>query len=102
MVHLESILNLLSTGQTSVLHSYELSEILDSFQFSSTDRLVSFDVQALFTRVPVEETLTIVETCLQILRTEHEELLTNVTSMTNQAIGVSVMDNQRRDMEMSK
>ncbi len=48
MIHLKSILNLLPNGLTSVLHLYELAEQLDSFQFSPTDRLMSFDVQSLF------------------------------------------------------
>ncbi len=37
MIHLKSILNLLPNGFTSVLHSYELAELLDSFEFTPTD-----------------------------------------------------------------
>ncbi len=53
MLHLKSILNLLPTYQTSVHHSYELAGILDSFEFEPSHLLVSFDVQSLFTCVPV-------------------------------------------------
>ncbi len=74
MLHLKSILNLLPTYQTSVRNSYELAAILDSFEFEPTHHLVSFDVQSLFTRVPVQETLLIVERRFAHLRAENPQI----------------------------
>ncbi len=68
LVHLKTILNLLPTLKTSVKHSYELASILDDFQFRPSDILVSFDVQSLFTKVLVNETLAIVEKRLNALQ----------------------------------
>ncbi len=86
MVLMKSILNLLPTHETSVIHSYELAEILDNFDFGPHDMLVSFDVQSLFTRVPVAETLVIVRERLLKLQKENPEVLKSVTSFSIDAI----------------
>ncbi len=86
LLHIKNILNLLPTNQTSVSHSYQLSSILDNFEFGPNDQLVSFDVQSLFTRVPVPETLVIVCSRLEKLRRENPEILSTLTSFSNDAI----------------
>ncbi len=61
MLKLKQILNMLLWGTTSLRNSYELVNLLCNFQFGDHDKLYSFDVTALFTRVPVPEVLKIVE-----------------------------------------
>ncbi len=82
MLHLKSILNLLPNFQTSVRHSYDLAEILDPFKFKSMDHLYSYDVQSLFTRVPVNETLVIMRNRLDTLYFQNPQLLDSTTTMT--------------------
>ncbi len=86
LIHSKNILNLLPTNQTSISHSYELSSILDGFEFGPNDQLVSFDIQSLYTRVPVPETLVIVRAHLEKLQNEDPDLLSSVTSMSIDAI----------------
>ncbi len=80
--HMKGVLNLLPTYTTSVRHSYQLVEILDNFDFPDSAFLVSFDVQSLFTRVPVKETLKIVERRLKDLWDTNIELFQQTTSLT--------------------
>ncbi len=82
MLHMKGILNLLPNRVTSVAHSYELSQILDNFNFPDSAFLVSFDVVSLFTRVPIPETLKIVEKRLLRLKEQQPELLAQTTSLT--------------------
>ncbi len=49
MIHSKKILNLLPTHATSVLHSYQLADILDGFEFPKSAFMVLFDVASLFT-----------------------------------------------------
>ncbi len=60
MLHLKKILNCLLVGQQTVQNSYQLVELLDFFEFQQSDRLMSFDVESLYMRVLVPETLQIV------------------------------------------
>ncbi len=59
---------------------------LENFSFSKTDVLVSFDVTSLFTKVPIPETLKIVESRLEEIRQLESDPLSMVTSLTNRAI----------------
>ncbi len=63
-------------------HSYELASILDNFKFNPSDYLVSVDVQSLFTKVPIAETLVIVERRLNELQIMDSELLKGTTSFS--------------------
>ncbi|MCP4651005.1 MAG: hypothetical protein GY853_13135 [PVC group bacterium] len=82
MLHMKDIINLLPTNTTSIKHSYELTEILDGFEFTDSSMLVSLDVQSLFTRVPVKETLQIVEAHLTQLNLENPDRLRATTTLT--------------------
>ncbi len=86
MIHMKSILNPLPNHETSVVHSYELAHILDNFKFGPQDKLVSFDVQSLFTRVPIAETMVIVRAHLEKLQVEKPEILKSVTTFSINAI----------------
>ncbi len=79
---MKSILNLLPTHSTSVMHSYQLVKILDEFHFPDMAFLVSFDMQSLFTRVPIAETIKIVERRLVRLQARHPDLLKQTMSLT--------------------
>ncbi|MCP3682022.1 MAG: hypothetical protein GY861_04960 [bacterium] len=61
MLKLKSVLNLLLWGSTSLRNSYELVKLLQGTKFEQSDMLLSFDVKSLFTRVPVEDALKIIE-----------------------------------------
>ncbi len=82
VLHMKTILNLLPTFSTSVMHSYQLAKILDDFEFPNMAFLVSFDVKSLFTRVPIAETIKIVDRRLVRLQLLHPELLKETTSLT--------------------
>ena len=60
--HLSGLLNQL-TGRTAhhVKNSFHFIEILESLQIKPGDLMVSFDVVSLFTKVPVEESLTLLK-----------------------------------------
>ncbi len=73
MLKLKAILNLLLWGNTSLKNSYELVNILRNFEFGPKDKLMSFDVSSLFTRVPVFDTLQIVERRLDEIRELSED-----------------------------
>ncbi len=66
LIHLKSVLNLVF--RSVILNSYDFVSWVDQLELEDNDRLVSFDVESLYTNVPVEETLLIVETRLQALR----------------------------------
>ncbi len=86
MLLLKSILNLLLWGTTSIANSYDLVNLLENFEFSESDVLVSFDVTSLFTRVPVPEMLQLVEKRLRELRELDSDPVTELTSLTTEAI----------------
>jgi hypothetical protein len=58
--HLSGLLNQL-TGKTAhhVKNSFHFIEILKSLEIKPGDLMVSFDVVSLFTKVPVEESITL-------------------------------------------
>ncbi len=86
LLHLKSVLNVVFRGEFAVLNSYDLVERLDQLELDSKDRLASFDVESLFTRVLVDNTLDIVQTRLQeMMETEEgKEELQQLTSLTVQ------------------
>ncbi len=86
MLLLKQIINLLLWGSTSILNSYDLTNLLENFQFSKEDTLVSFDVTSLFTRVPIRETLQIVERRLSQLRELENDPIAEITSLSTNAI----------------
>ena len=57
------------TGRTSsfVRDSGDFVQKIQNFQMSSDDRLVSFDVKSLFTKVPIEEALEVIGQKLEIM-----------------------------------
>ncbi len=86
MVRIKEVLNLLIWGSTSLSNSYEFAELLQQFVFEPTDILASFDVSSLFTQVPVEETLLIVERRLEDMRKLKSDPIREVTTLTNRGI----------------
>ncbi len=86
MLLLKAILNLLLWGTTSLANSYDLVNLLEKFEFSEDDILLSFDITSLFTKVPVPETLQIVKYRLDQLRELDDDPIANLTSLSNQAI----------------
>jgi hypothetical protein len=64
--HLSGLLNQL-TGRTAhnVKNSFHFNEILKTLQIKPGDLMVSFDVVSLFTKVPIEESLTLLTQALQ-------------------------------------
>ncbi len=83
---LKEILNLLLWGSTSVANAYEVAEILGAFEFRPTDILLSYDVASLFTRVPVTETLALVQYRLEELRQLQNDPVSEITSLSNSGI----------------
>ncbi len=83
---LKEILNLLVWGSTTVFNAYEVVQILELFKFLPTDTLHSYDVKSLFTRVPVAETLHIVQGRLDDLRKLENDPLVLITSLSNAGI----------------
>ncbi len=73
-------------GTTSLRNSYELVNLLRHFRFGKQDRLYSFDVTSLFTRVPVPEVLSIVKKRLEEMRMLPEDPISNITTLTNKGI----------------
>ncbi len=85
-VVLKKILNLLLWGTTSISNSYELVNLLENYQFSRDDILVSFDITSLFTKVPVPETLKFIEVHLAQMRELESDPISEITSLSNTAI----------------
>ncbi len=86
MVVLKEVLNLLIWGSSSLTNSYEFSQLLQGFEFGPSDTMASFDVSSLFTRVPVSETLTIVERRLESMRNLKSDPIGEITTLTNSGI----------------
>ncbi len=87
LIKLKQILNLLIWGSTTLSNSYELVQILEDYEnFGESDRLISFDVRSLYTRVPVDECLNVVEDRLIELAAVPDSPLKEITSMTTNAI----------------
>ncbi|MCP3681331.1 MAG: hypothetical protein GY861_01450, partial [bacterium] len=83
----KEVLNLLLWGQSTVSNSYELVNILENYaHFEPEDRLISFDVTSLYTRVPIQESLEIVQKRLQVLRMLPNDPISEITSMSDHAI----------------
>ncbi len=85
LIHLKGILNLLFTGDHSVLNSYEFVELIDQIVVDWEDRLASFDVESLFTRVPVQRTLELIKERLRRLRATEDgkEEIEELSSLTD-------------------
>ncbi len=79
-------MNLLLWGTTTVSNSYELVQLLQEYNFGSNEVLLLYDVTSLFTRVPILETLQIVENRLQELRNLPDDPISDVTSLSNAGI----------------
>ncbi len=86
MVKQKAILNCLLWGTTSLKNSYEFAYLLQHFKFGPDDIMASFDVSSLFTKVPVPETLAIVEQRLEEVRQLESDPLSQITSLTNAGI----------------
>ncbi len=86
LLKMKSILNTLLWGTTTLSNSYEFVDLVQEFQFGASDILLSFDVESLFTRVPLAETLEIVEHRLEEMRKLPDDPLLQITSMSNHAI----------------
>ncbi len=86
MLKMKSILNLLLWGTTSIANSYQLVGYLKNAKFEEDDVLLSFDVSSLFTRVPAQDTIQIVEERLTELRNLPHDPLSEITSLKNPAI----------------
>ncbi len=80
------VLNLLLWGSTAVSKSFEFVQLLEKYKFAEQDRLLSFDVQSLFTRVPIPESLKIIGKHLQELSELTCNPVKQITSMSNKAI----------------
>ncbi len=65
MLHLKEILNYLVEGNRTITNSYQFVDLIDFFDWEHTDRLLSFDIESLYTRVPVPEALKIVHQKLE-------------------------------------
>ncbi len=88
LLHLKPILNIVFRSDFSVLNSYKFVEKLEQLELSKTDRLASFDVESLFTKVPVGQTVDIVRIRLERLRETEQgrDRLDEVTSLTNEGV----------------
>ncbi|MCP4652952.1 MAG: hypothetical protein GY858_06160, partial [Candidatus Omnitrophica bacterium] len=87
LMHIKGVLNLVFYSEYAVLNSYDFVERLDGLTVTSQDRLASLDVESLFTKVPVSETLQIVHRRLLRMKStdEGKEELEEVTSLTTEA-----------------
>ncbi len=83
---MKRILNVLVWGNTSLTNTFEFVKLLEEYQFGHQDKILSFDVESFFTRVPVKESLEIVERRLLQIRELSEDPLKAITSMKNSAI----------------
>ncbi len=86
MIKLKAILNLLLWGSTSLSNSYEFAQLIQDFHFRPEDTLVSFDVTSLHMRVPIMDTLQIVETRLTELWSQPVDILKEITTLSNKGI----------------
>ncbi len=88
LIHLKAILNLVFVGEFSVRNSYHFVERINQLQIGPNHRLASFDVESLFTNVPVPETLDIVKRRLERMRQEKgsREAIEEITSLTDLGI----------------
>ncbi len=86
MVRLKEILNLLLWGSTVVANSYEFVQLLESFQFGEHDRMLSYDVKSLFTKVPVEQSLEIIQDRLEQMFQLPSNPIKKITTLSVQAI----------------
>ncbi len=68
MLKQKNILNLLIWGNTTLTNTYEFVKLIENFQFGQEDKLLSFDVESLFTRVPIKEALEVVGRRLEQMR----------------------------------
>ncbi|MCP3683399.1 MAG: hypothetical protein GY861_11980, partial [bacterium] len=87
LMHMKGVLNLVFYSEYAVLNSYDFVERLDGLTVTPKDRLASLDVESLFTKVPVSETLQIVHRRLLRMKStdEGKEELEEVTSLTTEA-----------------
>ncbi len=60
--------------------------LVDYDKFGESDKLISFDVSSLYTRVPVEDSLKIVEECLVELRSLPNDPVSQIMSLSTSAI----------------
>ncbi len=90
LIHLKGVLNVLFRSDYVVLNSYDFVNRLAKVEVTLEDRLASLDVQSLFTRVPVAQTLDIVKHRMDRMRETEEglEQLEAVTSLTTEAFMV--------------
>ncbi len=83
LIHLKAVLNLVFRGEHTVLNSYHFVNRLDQIQLDQMDRLASFDVVSLFRKVPVNATLDIDQTRLQMWADEDgRDQLEELTSLS--------------------
>ncbi len=84
LLHIKPVLNIVFRSDFSVLNSYKFVESIETLELSCEARLASFDVESLFTRVPVQQTLQIVRARLDSLRETEEgaETLEELTSLS--------------------
>ncbi len=86
MLKLKAVLNLLVWGNTTLNNCYEFVKLIEGYQFGQEDKLLSFDVKSLFTRVPVQESLDIVEKRLNEMRLLMEDPIKEIMTMSMMAI----------------
>ncbi len=75
-------MNLLFYNDYAVLNSYDFADRLNAVRVTASDRLASLDVESLFTKVPVEQTLQIVKERLNKLRST-EDGLEDLSALTS-------------------
>ncbi len=86
LLKMKQILGLVLWGTTSVSNSYEFVRLLEQTDLQPSDRLLSFDVVSLYTRVPVTESLQIIESRLQELSELPTDPVRDVTSLSDRGI----------------
>ncbi len=88
MLHLKETLNFLVEGNRTVTNSYQFVDLIDFFDWEQTDRLLSFDVESLYTKVPVAEALEIVCRKLEqwVEDDEHDDRNPDETSRNSTAL----------------
>ncbi len=67
-------------------NSYEFVKLLEGYQFGEHDRLLSFDIESLFTNVPVDDSLLIIESRLNEMAELDVNPIHQITMLTNRAI----------------
>ncbi len=86
MIKMKQILNTLVWGSTSISNSFELAKLLSAYTFESKDILLSFDVTSLFTKVPVEASLNIIEQRLEEMSNLPDNPIRDITTLSNSGI----------------